>query len=64
MAVQQGEQGKAMYSATGEGPTFGEGYDLHIVDNCHPNIESYAQLGPTYQLPAAYKSYTATRQIK
>ena len=54
MAVQQGEQGRAMYSWSGYGPTFGAAHDLRIYDYCHTNTKSYSQLGETYQLPAGY----------
>ena len=63
MAVQQGEERRAMYSWSGFGPRFGSGIygdgpvfgeDLHIRDNCHTGTRSWSNLGWTYQLPAGY----------
>lgn len=34
------------YSALG--PTFGEGFDLHIANNCHTNGRSYANFPTSY----------------
>ena len=62
MAVQQGEQWRAMLSESGYGPTFGRGLDLHIDDYCHTNTNSYSDLGWTYQLPVGYTYDTAQAQ--
>ena len=59
MAVQQGKEGEAMFSGSGEGPTFGGGSDLYIAHNCHTDTRSYSHLGKTYQLPAGYTYNTA-----
>jgi len=34
----------------GYGPTFGEGHDLHIAENCNLNTKSFAK-GSSYPLP-------------
>ncbi len=40
----------ATYHNPGYGPTFGEGHDLHITDNCNLNTNSFAK-GFSYPLP-------------
>ena len=50
MAVQQGEQGKAITGWHEYGPKFGED-DLLIKDNCHTHTGSFSRLGKTYELP-------------
>ena len=44
----------AIYCHPTYGPTFGEGRDLYISDNCHVNTSSYSNLGHTYKLPTGY----------
>ena len=44
----------ALYHRSDYGPTFGEGFDLHISNNASLNTNSYTNLGSTYQLPPGY----------
>ena len=37
-----------------QGPTFGEGADIHIVDNAVSNSNSNSDFGHTYQPPLGY----------
>ena len=39
-----------------DGPTFGSGHDIHIVDRSDINIGSYTNIGSSYQLPPGHKS--------
>jgi len=34
------------------GPTFGDGYDILIVDNANSNIKSYTDFGNSYSVPS------------
>lgn len=43
--------GYSIYAADPYGPTFGTGFDLHIVDYANGNSDSFANLGGTYQVP-------------
>ena len=44
----------AIYRNFKYGPTFGGGHDLYISDNANSNINSYTNLGRTYQPPPGY----------
>jgi hypothetical protein len=46
------ETGTSIYCDSRLGPTFG--YDVTISNNSNANIESYSNLGRSYQLPAGY----------
>jgi len=48
---QQISQGYSIYTCSSYGPTFGNGYDIHIVDNAASNTNSYSNLGNTYSPP-------------
>jgi hypothetical protein len=42
------------------GPTFGGGFDLHIVDNAGNNSNSYSNVGSSFTLPAGHTDETQT----
>jgi len=42
----------SIYSCSSDGPTFGGGYDIYIVNNAASNTNSYSNLGWTYSPPA------------
>lgn len=39
------------FSNSSVGPTLGNGFNLHLSNNCNKNSESYTDLGNTYELP-------------
>ena len=46
------------------GPIFGYGSDLHIANNAGSNTKSFANFGPTYNLPPGYiHGQTNTRSL-
>ena len=57
MAIKEGMEGPAMFSASSVGPMFGGG-DLEIRDNCHMNTDSWSDPGTTYQLPDGYTRWS------
>ena len=42
---------KAIFRYSGNGPTFGGGWDLCIANNAGSNTASYTRFGRSYQLP-------------
>ena len=44
-------EGCAIYGHVNFGPLFGNGYDLHLTNNCNLNNDSSSNLGNTYSLP-------------
>jgi hypothetical protein len=38
----------AILGGSSYGPTFGNGYDIYVADNCNANTNSYTNLGYTY----------------
>jgi len=50
----------AIYSNPYYGPTFGGGHDFYISDQSNLNINSYSNLGHSYQLPFTNFSYGST----
>ena len=50
----------AIYRYTSDGPTFGDGFDLHIANNAGSNTISYTSFGFSYNLPPGY-TYTQTK---
>ena len=52
-------QGNALYTNNGYGPTFGGGHDLYIANNAYPGSASYSRLGHTYKPPPGYSYNTA-----
>ena len=45
---------QSIYSCYAYGPTFGDGFDIHLADNAALNTGSYANLGYTYSPPSGY----------
>ena len=43
--------GNAIYSCSGYGPTFGNGWDIYIASEASSNTNSYSNLGHTYNPP-------------
>ena len=41
----------SIISCSSHGPTFGNGYDIHIASNAASNTNSYSNLGNTYSPP-------------
>lgn len=48
-------QSNAIYLKSSLGPTFGEGYDIHIADKAKDNIHSFTNFGVSYNLPSGTK---------
>jgi hypothetical protein len=48
--------GKALYTESTYGPTFGYGHDFHIANNANANTGSYTNFGHTYRPPSGYSS--------
>jgi hypothetical protein len=44
----QKEEAKAIYDYASYGPTFGNGCDLHVYDNCRNTDSNYSNLGSVY----------------
>ena len=49
----------SVYCSSGYGPTFGNGFDIHIYKYASSNSYSYSNLGYTYSSPSGY-SYGST----
>ena len=43
-----------MYDCSSDGPVFGGGHDIKIVDYASSNSNSYANLGHTFSAPSGY----------
>ncbi|XP_068672303.1 uncharacterized protein [Montipora foliosa] len=52
--VKSRKQNKAIYRLSSYGPTFGDGYDIHISNNADSNRNSHTNCGKTYPLPPGY----------
>ena len=52
--------GNAVYTNAGYGPTFGGGHDLYVANNAVGSTASYANLGHTYRPPSGY-GYNAVK---
>ena len=50
---------RSIYCASGHGPVFGGGDDIHIYNYASTNSNSYSNLGSTYSPPSGY-SYRST----
>jgi hypothetical protein len=48
--------GRALYTYAGYGPTFGDSFDIHIVNNANANTDSFTDIGRTYRPPSGYSS--------
>ena len=46
---------RAIYGGSGNGPTFGNGFDLKIANGAGSNTDSYTNLGKAYVQVAGYK---------
>ena len=46
---------RAIYGGSGNGPTFGNGFDLKIANGAGSNTDSYSNLGKAYVQVAGYK---------
>ena len=46
---------QAIYMNPSYGPTFGGGHDIYIADKANSNINSYAQIGLSYNRPSGVK---------
>ena len=46
---------QAIYMNPSYGPTFGGGHDIYIADKANGNINSYAQIGFSYNRPSGVK---------
>ena len=57
MPLIAGQEGYAMYSTSGYGPTFGGGHDLQIPDAPNSNT-GYVKLNNTYQCPTGQNTTT------
>ena len=51
---QHSSDGYSIYDCSSYGPTFGYGWDLHIVDQASSSSASYANLGYIYSPPSGY----------
>ena len=51
MKINTNNNDNAIYDYSEYGPTFGEGYDIHIASNSNASEESYSNIGPTYDKP-------------
>ena len=51
-------QGNALYTNSGYGPTFGSGYDLYIANEANAGKSSYTVMGSVYKPPPGYSSNT------
>ncbi len=45
---------KAIYGGPGYGPLFGDGSDIRIIDRSDIKVDSYSNLGYSYQCPPGY----------
>ena len=45
---------KAIYGGPGYGPLFGDGSDIRIIDKSDIKVDSYSNLGYSYQCPPGY----------
>ncbi|XP_068737225.1 uncharacterized protein [Montipora capricornis] len=56
LQVKSGEQSRAIYSCSHNGPIFGAGLDIHVSNNAAGNQNSHTWCGQTYRLPPGYYS--------
>ena len=48
-------QNYVIWSGIKNGPTFGDGHDIVLYNDCNKSTESYANFGNSYQAPAGIK---------
>lgn len=56
LQIKSGRTSYAIYGCSNDGPSFGNGHDIHISNNAASNRNSYTYCGYAYPLPPGYSS--------